>query len=137
MKFNSKSVTLNRGVNAKVGITVPPAISECEVPPNVWDASVDKFNKDLDERSVVSEFLKGMKVDVLRVHRSMGIMTLWVNAKENDLEELKKMHFTLSGKLVFKDEKTNEVEQIIIEDMSYATSGSTPQSIFRKKKLTS
>jgi hypothetical protein len=137
MKFNSKSVTLNRGVNTKVGITLPPAISTCEIPVNVWDSSVDKFNKDLDERSVVTEFLKGMKVDVLRVHRSMGTMTLWINAKEKDLDVLKKMHFTLSGKLVYANENTNEIEQVIIEDMTYATAETAPQSVFKKKKLTS
>ncbi len=137
MKFNSKSVTLNRGVNTKVGITLPPVVSSCEIPNNVWDASVDKFNKELDERSVVSEFLKGMKVDVLRVHRSMGTMTLWINAKESDLDELQKMNFNMSGKLVFADSGSNTVEQVLIEDMTYSTTGTEPQSIFRKKKLTS
>jgi len=136
MKFNSQSVTLNRGVNLKVDVVLPPILETYVIPEEVWSVSIDEFNKELDQRSQVSEIIKGIKVDVLRIHRSMGNVLLWMMVKEHDIDMINALTFTLRGKVVFEDDKTNKVERVLIKDLLYSVSDTETKSIFKKKELT-
>jgi hypothetical protein len=137
MKFNSKSVTLNRGVNVKVNVALPPKLETYTIPQDVWEESIKQFNKELDERSQVSELIQGIKVDVLRVNRTMGCVVLWMTAKEKDVDTINLLEFKLSGKVVFEDEKSDKIEMVLIKDLLYGSPSGEHRSIFRKKKLTS
>jgi len=135
MKFNSKSITLNRGINVKVNVVIPPKLET--IPQVIWEKSIKQFNLELDERPQVSEIIQGIKVDVLRVNRTMGCMVLWMMAKEKDIETIKLLEFKLSGKMVFEDEKSDKIEMVLIKDLLYGSPSGEHRSIFKKKKLTS
>lgn len=137
MKFNSKSITLNRGINVKVNVVIPPKLETYTISPVVWEKSIKQFNLELDERPQVSEIIRGIKVDVLRVNRTMGCVVLWMTAKEKDIETINRLEFKLSGKVVFEDEKSDKIEMVLIKDLLYALPSGEPRSIFKKKKLTS
>jgi len=133
MKFNSKSVTLNRGINLKVNISLPSKLSSYAISPDIWEESIKQFNKDLNERSQVSEIIKGIKVDVLRINRSMDSFVLWMSAKEQDVDLINQLQFTLAGKIVFEDDKTDKVEGVLIKDLLYGSPNGEHRSIFKKK----
>ena len=134
MKFNSKSVTLNRGINLKVNISLPSKLSSYNISPDIWEESIKKFNKDLDERSQVSEIIKGIKTDVLRINKSIGGgIVLWMNAKEEDVDLINQLQFTLAGKIIFEDDKSDKIEGILIKDLLYGSSTGAHRSIFKKR----
>jgi hypothetical protein len=133
MKFNSKSVLLNRGENLKCKITIPKALQSYEIPDEIWDASINKFNNELDARHQVSEIIKDIKVDVLRIHHLMGDLILWMAVKANDASTIESLQFTLKGKLVFENDTTKNLESIIIEDLLYGSPDGEKQSIFKKE----
>jgi len=142
MKFNSKSVTLNRGVNVMHPVQLPSALTTYNIPEDIWDESIVRFNKELDARSQVSEIVNGIKVDVLRIKRAMGNVILWMTAKEHDVATIEALTFTLKGQLVFENEKSDAVEKLLINDLfcgvlAYGLPNDGMKSIFRKKDLTS
>jgi len=134
MKFNSKSVTLNRGINLRVSVAIPPVMDSYEISADVWDDAMVDFNKELDTRSQVSEIIDGIKVDVLRINRNMGTVYLWMMVKENDAEVVGNMVFTLSGTVVFEDETSNVVEKVIVKDLFFGSPDGKRRSIFKKRK---
>jgi hypothetical protein len=131
MKFNSKSVTVNGGTNLKVNVEIPSLLHCYQLSPPVWDESLEEFNKELDTRRQVSEIIDGVKVDVLRLKRVSNEVFIWMTAKEKDIDKVKDIRFTIKGKLVFEDDKSDKVEKILIKDLLYGNSP-TEQSIFRK-----
>jgi hypothetical protein len=133
MRFNSQSVTLNRGINLMQVVQLPSTLESYTISPDVWEESIVEFNKQLDERSQVSEIIEGIKVDVLRINRTMGNVVLWMTAKENDAKLVEALTFMLKGTVVFEDEKSSRVERIFIKDLLYEASGSEAKSIFKKK----
>jgi hypothetical protein len=134
MKFNSKSVTLNRGINLRVSVSIPPVMDSYQISNEVWDDAMADFNKELDNRSQVSEIIDGVKVDVLRINRNMGTVYLWMMVKENDSEVVGNMVFTLSGTVVFEDETSNVVEKVIVKDLFFGSPDGGRRSIFKKRK---
>ena len=134
MKFNSKSVTLNRGINLRVRVEMPPVMYSYDISNDVWSDAIIDFNKELDNRSQVSEIIDGVKVDVLRINRNMGIIYLWMMVKENDSEVVGNMTFTLSGTVVFEDETSNVVEKVIVKDLFFGSPDGGRRSIFKKRK---
>jgi len=133
MKFDSKSVTLNRGVSLMQVVDLPYLLESYSISPEIWEKSISEFNKRLDERSQVSEIIENIKVDVLRINRTMGNVILWMTSKEKDTEVINALKFVLKGTVVFEDEQTNRVERILIKDLLYEMSGSEAKSIFKKK----
>lgn len=131
MKFNSKSVTLNRGVNLKVNLEIPSALTSYPISGEIWEESLEEFNKQLDERRQVSEIIDGVKVDVLRLKRAVGDVFIWMSAKEKDIPMIEKLRFTFKGKLVFENKDSNKVEKVLINDLLYGDL-SAEKSIFRK-----
>ena len=133
MKFHSNSVTLNRGVQTKINVVIPSRLETYSIDDNVWKESIIAFNKELDDRSTVSEIINGIKVDILRILLTMNTIVLWMTVKESDIEIVQSIKFMLKGKVVFEDDKTNKVERLIIQDILYGRDRSTT-SIFKKKK---
>ena len=135
MKFNSKSVTLNRGINLKVSVAIPPIMDSYQISDDVWNEAMVDFNKELDNRSQVSEIVDGVKVDVLRINtRIVGTVILWMMVKESDVEVVENMVFTLSGTVVFEDETSNVVEKVIVKDLFFGSPDGVRRSIFKKRK---
>lgn len=141
MRFNSKSITVNRGVNCKLKVNVPSDFPIDKIAYNVLESAIKDFNDVLDKRRQVKEIIGDMEVDVLRLGITAETFYLWVFVKEKDIDFLKdKISFTFSGKLVYGD---NDIfpEKIIIEDLIYkVTEGFDWKSIFKptkKKELTS
>lgn len=118
-------------------VQLPSSLTAYNIPEDVWDESITEFNKELDGRSQVSEIVDGIKVDVLRIKRAMGSVILWMTAKEHDVATIEALTFTLKGKIVFEDEKSSNVEKVLINDLLYEVPNSGVKSIFRKKDLTS
>jgi hypothetical protein len=135
MKFNSKSVTLNRGINLKVSVAIPPIMDSYQISDDVWNEAMVDFNKELDNRSQVSEIVDGVKVDVLRINTCIvGTVILWMMVKESDVEVVENMVFTLSGTVVFEDETSNVVEKVIVKDLFFGSPDGVRRSIFKKRK---
>lgn len=134
MKFNSKSVTLNRGINLKLNVEIPPVMHSYEISDAIWNEAMVDFNKELDNRSQVSEIIDGVKVDVLRINRNMGTVILWMMVKESDAEVVENMVFTLSGTVVFEDETSNRAEKVIVKDLFFGSPDGVRRSIFKKRK---
>ena len=132
MRFNSKSVMLNRGTNLRVGIDIPSALRYHSIPVALWDTAITEFNKQLDTRRQVSEIIDGVKVDVLRIHLQSGGLFIWMSVKEKDVSTISKLRFTFKGKLVYENDTAKRLEQILINDLLYGQQGSE-KSIFRKQ----
>lgn len=129
MRFNSKSVTLNRGVNHKIRLQIPFIFDSYDISRDVWDKSLKDFNKCLDKRPQVSEIINGIKIDILRVKRGVGEIFIWTSVKEKDIPLLEKLNFTFKGKLYYADDKKETVEHVLISDLTYGE-GVPTQSIF-------
>lgn len=131
MKFNSKSVALNRGINLKVNVEIPNAVNSYPITADVWEESLSEFNKQLDTRRQVSEIIDGVKVDILRLKRATGDVFMWMFAKEKDVDKIQKTRFTFKGKLVFENKESTTVEKVLINNLLYGAPAAE-KSIFRK-----
>ena len=67
MRFNSKSITLNRGVNCRLKVNVPSEFPIDKIAYDVLESSIKDFNNELDKRRQVKELIGNMEVDVLRL----------------------------------------------------------------------
>ncbi len=136
MTFNSKSVIMNRGVNLRLGVTIPTSLGRYSIPVDLWDASVKEFNNVLDKRRQVKEIIDGIEVDVLRLVLSGRSFFIWTFAKENDVAAIEgQLMFSFRGKLVYVDEKSDKIEKILIEDLLYRRNLIEPwKSVFRNSK---
>ena len=131
MKFNSKSVILNRGINLKVNLKLPLALTSYPISSEIWEKSLYEFNKQMDKRNQVSEIIEGVKVDILRLKRGTRGVFIWMFANENDISIIEKLRFTFKGKLVFENKDSNTIEKILINDLLYGFP-TTEKSIFKK-----
>ncbi len=84
MTFNSKSVTLNRGINHRVLVNLPDQLNKYQMDDSVWEDAVQEFNKKLSKRPLVTMHIGDVKVDVLKIGRTMDTITLWLVVKEKD-----------------------------------------------------
>lgn len=120
MRFNSKSITLNRGVNFRLRVNVPSGFSIDQISYNILESAIQDFNDILDKRRQVKEIINGIDIDILRLGFTAETFYLWVFIKENDIDFFKNnISFTFSGKLVYG----NDIfpEKVIIEDLIYKT----------------
>jgi len=118
MRFNSKSVILNGGINIFKNISVPMGFEAYSIDPAVWTASVDEFNKELNKRPSVLGNVDDIDVDVLRIEFNDKIKLRMFVMKEFE-NDIQNTQFMLKGKLVFDNESTNKVEKMIIKDIHY------------------
>jgi len=119
MRFNSKSVTLNRGVNHRVLVQLPDQLSKYQMDDSVWEDAVQEFNKKLDKRPLVTIHLGDTKVDVLKIGRTMDTITLWLVVKEKDLDAVDTIPFTIKGEVIFAEDSDTKVDKMIIQDLLY------------------
>ena len=142
MRFNSKSITLNRGVNFRLRVNVPSEFPVDQISYNILESAIQDFNDILDKRRRVKEIIDGIDIDILRLGLTAETFYLWVFIKENDIDFFKNnISFTFSGKLVYGNDNDIFPEKVIIEDLIYKTGEKTDwKSVFistNKKELTS
>ena len=121
MKFNSKSVLLNRGINYRYPIETPPAFKHYKFHPDVLREAVDEFNQKLDKRPHVTMHMDSLKVDVLRiVPTSDETLARWLVVKEKDMGTIHETHFTIKGDVYFEGESDVKVDKMVIKDVMYS-----------------
>lgn len=123
MKFDSKSVLLNDGVNIILSIALPDVIKKSYISTRVWQRSIANFNERLNERKGVTETINGNSVDVLRLESFPDCpdspIGLLVVANKEDLDSLKVADFGITGELEFKGNSWEEVQFVNISDIVY------------------
>ena len=121
MKFNSNSVTLNRGVNYRVPIETPPAFKKYRFSPDVFKNAVAEFNLKLSKRPLVTMHFDETKVDVIRlVPTSEDTLAMWIVVKEKDIDTVHEMCFNIIGDVYFCGDSDIEVFHMIINDVTFA-----------------
>lgn len=122
MNFNSNSVIFHRGVNHRVGIELPNQLNSYDIPDMVWEDSIKEFNHQLDKRPhvTIKFFLKkDIKVDVLRIHRALNTLALWLIVKGDEIDIVDRMPFKLKGEVIFAENSEVKVDKMIIQDIVY------------------
>lgn len=119
MKFNSKSVLLNRGVNYRIPLETPPALKNYTFTEEVVKEAIDEFNKHLNKRPRVTMHLGDIKVDVLRLVPAAKSFALWLVVKEKDIDDLHKICFTIKGEVIFAENSDVQVDKMVIKDVMY------------------
>ena len=119
MKFNPRSVLLNRGAIRKVEIDLPNQLYSYEIPDGVWEDAIKEFNKRLNKRPHVTMKMKDLKIDVLRVARLFQTPLLWVVIGQRDIGSLDKLQLLLKGEVVFAENSEVKVDKMIIQDIMY------------------
>lgn len=117
MKFTSKSVIMKRGISHRVQVNLPSQLNQYEMNEDVWDDAIKEFNKKLDKRPHVTMKLGGTKMDVLKVHRMSGAVTLWILVTEDHVRAVENAPFTLKGEVIFAENSDTKVDKMVIEDI--------------------
>ena len=132
MKFNSKSVLLNDGVNMKVIVDVPEVISSFNFPDKVWENAIVHFNTRLNERPSVTEEVNGLPVDILQLERTTSSLKLAIAVKRDDVEAFEDVWFKLKGQLVLKENSWTDVEAVDITDLIYTNAKGEKVGVLNK-----
>lgn len=119
MKFDSKSVTLNRGVNHRLNVEIPLKLDSYVLNENIWNEALDNFNKRLSNRDKVSAHIGDIKVDIIRLSKTMGKTVLWVVVKSKDIDDLNKVSFKLKGQVIFEEDSDTKVNKMVIRDILF------------------
>lgn len=120
MKFNSKSVLLNKGINYRQPLQTPSVFSKYKFAPDVLRNAVDEFNKKLDKRPHVTMKLNGVKADVLRiVPMAENALAIWLAVKEKDIDTVNKICFTIKGDVYFEGDSEVNIDHMIIHDVLF------------------
>jgi hypothetical protein len=124
MRFNSKSITLNKGFNLRLKVNVPEKFPIDEIAYDVLEFSVKDFNNILDNRKNVREIIDNIEVDILRLGLAAETFYLWIFVKEEDVNKIERgsINVTFSGKLVYNSDNDISPERVIIEDIIYRMS---------------
>jgi hypothetical protein len=131
MKFNSKSVVLNRGVNYRYPIETPPVFKHYKFRPDVLRNAVNEFNQKLDLRPHVTMHIDGVKADVLRlVPTADDTLAMWLVVKEKDVDKIHEICFTIKGDVYFDGDSEVNVDHMVIQDVWFNDS----HGIFADKK---
>lgn len=136
MKFNSQSITLNKGINKRFQMGAPPSLVGYSIPVTVWDEAIKEFNDGLDKRHQVKEVVEGKEMDLLRIGLSGGTFYIWAFARELDANEFEQhFRFTFRGEVIFAENSEKIVDKLIINDLLYRTGSKDEEwkSIFRKE----
>jgi hypothetical protein len=112
---------MNRGVNYRYPIEIPPVFKHYKFQPDVLREAVEEFNHKLDKRPRVTMHFDHIKVDVLRlVPTSDDTLALWLVVKEKDVDILHKKCFTIKGDVYFEGESEVNVDKMVIKDVMYS-----------------
>ena len=121
MRFDSKSVIMNRGINYRYPIETPSAFKHYKFHPYVLREAVEEFNMKLDRRPLVTMHFDKVKVDVLRlVPTSDDTLALWLVVKEKDVDIIHEKCFTIKGDVYFVGDSDVEVDKMVITDVMYS-----------------
>src|SRR5512137_844349 len=113
MKFNSQSITLNRGIQKRLNIGAPRTLVGYSIPVTVWDDAIKEFNDTLDKRRQVKETVGGIEMDLLRIGLSGGTFYIWAFARELEAETLEREYiFTFQGEVVFAENSEKVVDKL-------------------------
>src|ERR1035437_3534679 len=120
LKFNSKSVVLNRGVNYRYLIQTPSGFSKYKFSPEVLRKAVEEFNQKLDRRPHVTMRIDTIKADVLRlVPITDDTLAMWLVVKEKDIDKMNEICFTIKGDVYFAGDSDVNVDHMIIHDVLF------------------
>ena len=121
MRFNSKSVIMNRGIIYRHPIETPSVFKHYKFQPDVLREAVEEFNHKLDKRPHVTMHFDHIKVDVLRlVPTSDDTLALWLVVKEKDVDIINEKCFTIKGDVYFEGESEVKVDKMVIKDVMYS-----------------
>lgn len=132
MRFNSKSITLNKGFNLRLKINIPEEFPIGKISNDILEPAIKDFNNILDNRKNVREIVDNIEIDILRLGLTAETFYLWVFVKKEDVKQIEggSINFTFSGKLVYGD-NDDLPEKVIIDDLIYkVTEGLSWKSIF-------
>lgn len=132
MRFNSKSITLNKGFNLRLTINIPEEFPIGKISNDILESAIKDFNNILDNRKNVREIVDNIEIDILRLGLTAETFYLWVFVKKEDVKQIEggSINFTFSGKLVYGD-NDDLPEKVIIDDLIYkVTEGLSWKSIF-------
>lgn len=132
MRFNSKSVLLNDGVNMKVMVDIPEVFEKLDFPEAVWVDAIVNFNNRLNERPTVTEEVLGKPVDILQLEPGTSSIKLSIGVKREDVEAFEDVWFKLKGQIVFKANSFQDVESINITDLIYTNAEGEKVGVFNK-----
>lgn len=132
MRFNSKSVLLNDGVNMKVMVDVPEVISSFQFPDSVLDEAIINFNTKLNQRSSVTEEVSGLPVDILQMERGEASIRLAIAVKREDVEAFEDVWLKIKGQVIFKPQSFTDVEAINITDLVYTNANGEKVGVLNK-----
>ena len=132
MRFDSKSVLLNDGVNMKVMIDIPEVFDHLDFPECIWNTAISEFNRKLNERATVTQEVLGTQIDILQLERGDSSIKLAICVKKDEVEAFEDVWFKLSGQIVFKDHTTKEVEEVLIRDLTYKDASGTVLGVLNK-----
>lgn len=119
MRFDSKSVLLNDGVNMKLIVDVPDVFEKLDFPDHVWASAITNFNHVLNERSRVTEEVNGLPVDILQLENGTSSIKVSIAVRRTDIEAFEDVWFKIKGQIVFRDHTCGVVEEVLIKDLTY------------------
>lgn len=119
MRFNSKSVLLNDGVNLKVIVGIPEILEKLEFSDKIWTDAILNFNRRLNERQSVTEQVNGLPVDILNLEYGSSLIMVSIGVKRTDIEAFEDVWFKLRGQILFKPNECPEIESIDITNLTY------------------
>lgn len=128
MRFNSKSVLLNSGINQRYMVRLPKQLDQYQIADEVWEDAVKEFNKRLDRRPHVTVHMGDIKIDVLKIGRTMETIVLWLVVKKKDLPIINHTELMLHGEVIFAEDSDTKVDKMVIKDVVFGDKG-----IFVKK----
>lgn len=131
MKFNSKSVLLNDGVNVKLAITIPEVFNQFAISDQIWVNTVKSFNEVLNARQSVTETVNGSSIDILEL-QPIGPLVMTAVVKKEDAEKFGKTWFSIKGQIVFCEKSMELVDKIIISDIIYKSEDGTTHFVLSK-----
>jgi hypothetical protein len=132
MRFNSKSVLLNDGVNMKLIVDVPEVIGSFQCSDKVWENAIINFNTKLNGRESVTEEVNGLPVDILQMERGEASIRLAIAVKRDDVEAFEDVWFKIKGQLIFKPQSMTDVEAIDIADLIYVNAKGEKVGVLNK-----
>ena len=132
MRFNSKSVLLNDGVNMKLIVDVPEVIGSFQCSDKVWESAIINFNTKLNGRESVTEEVNGLPVDILQMERGEASIRLAIAVKRDDVEAFEDVWFKIKGQLIFKPQSMTDVETIDIADLIYVNAKGEKVGVLNK-----
>jgi hypothetical protein len=132
MRFDSKSVLLNDGINMKLTVDIPEVLKKLDFTDKVWEAAIINFNNILNQRQTVTEEILGKPLDILQLEYGTASIKLSIGVKRDDVEAFEDVWFKIKGQIVFRDHTCGTVEEVLIKDLTYTDASGTVRGVLNK-----